>query len=122
MDLIGIRRHLAPYYGSTGRPSIDPKLVIRMLLVRYTMGIRAQADWEQQCEKISRDDAPRAVREYLATLDDAAFGAASPAKPKFTWDSDPASQWTGARDGPAEATRSIRQAAMAARYSRSGSV
>lgn len=70
------------------------------------------------------------MREYLDTLDDAAFGAASPVKPKFTSHSDPASQWTGARGGPAyfaysanylidtdngvildvEATRSIRQA------------
>ena len=75
-------------------------------------------------------DAPRAVREYLDTLDEAAFGAATPVKPKFTSHSDPASQWIAARKGPAffsysdnylidtdhgvivdvEATRSIRQA------------
>ncbi|MGA9435576.1 MAG: transposase, partial [Roseobacter sp.] len=34
-------------------------------------------------------------------LDDAAFGAATTAKPKFTAHADPASQWTAARKGPA---------------------
>ncbi|MFW2590277.1 IS5/IS1182 family transposase, partial [Sagittula sp. SSi028] len=46
-------------------------------------------------------DASRAVREYLATLDEAAFGAASEVQPKFTSHSEPASQWTAARKGPA---------------------
>jgi len=45
--------------------------------------------------------APRAVREYLEVLDDAAFGAASEVQPKFTSFADPASQWTGARKGSA---------------------
>ena len=42
-----------------------------------------------------------AMKEYLATLDDAAFGAASEAPPKFVSPSDPAAQWTGAMRGPA---------------------
>ena len=87
-----------------------------------------QSDWEP--DKIDSSDAPRAVREYLETLNDEAFGAASAVEPKFTSHSDPATQWTGARGGPAyfaystnylidtdnavildvEATRSIRQA------------
>ncbi len=46
-------------------------------------------------------DAPRAVREYLETLDDEAFGAANTTKPKFTAYVDPASHWTAARKGPA---------------------
>ncbi|UWQ26677.1 IS1182 family transposase [Leisingera aquaemixtae] len=218
VDLSGIRQHLAPYYSTTGRPSVDPELIIRMLLVGYAMGIRSerrlceevhlnlayrwfcrldltdpvpdhstfsknrhgrfrdsdllrhvfetvvarcieeglasgqrfaadasliqadanrqnsspQDDWEPAT--LDPTDAPRAVREYLDTLDDAAFGAASPVKPKFTSHSDPASQWTGARGGPAyfaysanylidtdnavildvEATRSIRQAEIGA--------
>ena len=33
VDLSGIRLHLAPFYSNTGRPSIDPELLIRMLLV-----------------------------------------------------------------------------------------
>lgn len=218
VDLGSIRAHLAGFYSHTGRPSVDPELMIRMLLVGYIMGIRSerrlceevhlnlayrwfcrleltdpvpdhstfsknrhgrfrdsdllrhlfetvvarcidegvasgqrfaadasliqadanrqnsspQADWDP--EQIVCEDAPRAVREYLETLDDAAFGAASPVKPKFTSHSDPASQWTGARGGPAyfaysanylidtdngvildvEATRSIRQAEVGA--------
>ena len=38
----------------------------------------------------------RAVKEYLATLDDPAYGAASDVTPKFVSPSDPAAQWTGA--------------------------
>jgi hypothetical protein len=41
------------------------------------------------------------VREYLDTLDEAAWGAASEAKPKFVSRSDPAAQWTGALKGHA---------------------
>lgn len=218
VDLGGIRQHLAPFYSSTGRPSVDPELMIRMLLVGYCMGIRSerrlceevhlnlayrwfchldltdtvpdhstfsknrhgrfrdsdllrhvfetvvarcikeglvsgqrfavdaslieadanrqnsssQSDWEPN--KIDAEAAPRAVQEYLDTLDDAAFGAATPVKPKFTSYCDPASQWTAARKGPAyfaystnylidtdnavildvEATRSVRQAEVGA--------
>ncbi len=42
IDLADIRRHLAPFYSSIGRPSIDPELMIRMLLVGYIMGIRSE--------------------------------------------------------------------------------
>ena len=79
-------------------------------------------------------DAKQAVQDYLATLDDAAFGAASEVTPKFVSPSDPAAQWTGALRGPAffayatnylidtdnavivdvEATRAIRQAEVGA--------
>ena len=38
----------------------------------------------------------RAVKEYLATLDDPAYGTASDVTPKFVSPSDPAAQWTGA--------------------------
>ena len=43
----------------------------------------------------------RASKEYIATLDDAAFGAASDVTPKFVSPSDPAAQWTGAMRGAA---------------------
>lgn len=43
----------------------------------------------------------RAVREYLAVLDDAAFGAATPVVPKFLAPADPASRWTCANGGQA---------------------
>ena len=214
VDLSGIRQYLAEFYSHTGRPSIDPELLIRMLLVGYCFGIRSErrlceevhlnlayrwfcrldlsdrvpdhstfsknrhgrfresellrhlfettvarciaeglvsgqrmaidaslieADANKQnstpkenwdASAIDPTDAPRAVREYLDTLDEAAFGAASEVQPKFPSHSDPASQWTAARKGPAffsysdnylidtdhgvivdvEATRSIRQA------------
>ena len=214
VDLSSIRPHLAEFYSHTGRPSIDPELLVRMLVVGYCLGIRSErrlceevhlnlayrwfcrldlsdpvpnhstfsknrhgrfrdsdllrhlfettvarcmaeglvsgqrfaadaslieadankqnstpkADWDHSA--IDPSQAPRAVAEYLGVLDDAAFGAASEVEPKFTSHSDPASQWTAARKGPAffaystnylidtdhavivdvEATRSIRQA------------
>src|SRR4051812_32032112 len=217
VDLSEVRSHLAPFYSSTGRPSIDPELLVRMLLVGYCYGIRSE---RRLCEEVhlnlayrwfcrlglngqvpdhstfSRNrhgrfresnilrrlfesvvelclregliggdgfavdasliaadankhrslpssewkaadigpDACRAAREYLATLDDAAFGAASDSIPKFVSPSDPAAQWTGALKGHAffayatnylidldqaiivdvEATRAIRQAEVGA--------
>ncbi len=45
--------------------------------------------------------ANRAVEEYLATLDDAAFGAATPVEPKFISPVDPAARWTASWGGPA---------------------
>ncbi len=38
VDLSDMRRHLAPFYSSTGRPSVDPELMIRMLIIGYAMG------------------------------------------------------------------------------------
>ncbi|MEO1638798.1 MAG: IS1182 family transposase [Pseudomonadota bacterium] len=214
VDLSDIRQYLSEFYSHTGRPSIDPELLIRMPLVGYCFGIRSERrlceevhlnlayrwfcrldlsdpipnhstfsknrhgrfresallrhlfektvtrciadglvsgqrlaadaslieadankqnstpkeDWDH-CA-IDPSDAPRAVKEYLDVLDNAAFGAASEVEPKFTSHSDPASQWTAARKGPAffsystnylidtdhsvvvdvEGTRSIRQA------------
>jgi IS5 family transposase len=91
----------------------------------------AGEDWRKD-----RDPAKssRAVKEYLATLDDTAWGAASGVVPKFVSPSDPAAQWTGAHKGPAffayannylidvkfgviidvEASRAIRQAEVGA--------
>ena len=218
LELGDIRAQLRPFYSQLGRPSIDPELIVRMLLIGYLTGIRserrlceevhlnlahrwfcrlgldgrvpdhstfskyrhgkfrdsdllrlvfesvvarciaeglvgckgfavdaslimadvdklnssAQAKWD--VEAINPQEAPRAVREYLETLDDAAFGAATPVEPKFVSHADPASQWTAARKGPAvftysdnylidtdnavivdvEATRSIRQAEVGA--------
>jgi hypothetical protein len=50
---------------------------------------------------LPRDAAGRAVEEYLAVLDDAAFGAATEVTPKFIAPSDPATRWTAAHRGPA---------------------
>jgi transposase len=184
LDLGTLRRELAPFYSSMGRPSVDPELLIRMLIVGYCFGIRSErrlceevdlnlayrwfcrlgldgdipdhstfsktrhgrfresdafrhlfeivvqraiteglvggegfavdasliaADANKQRSFASTDEvdwrelatARRSVREYLGTLDDAAWGAASEVVPKFISPSDPAAQWTGAHKGHA---------------------
>jgi hypothetical protein len=88
----------------------------------------------QWSKELDAQEVSRATKEYLATLDDAAFGAASGVTPKFVSPSDPAAQWTGAMRGPAffayadnylidvkfgvimdvEASRAIRQAEVGA--------
>jgi transposase len=42
LDLGGLRRELAPFYSHTGRPSVDPELMVRMLLVGYCYGLRSE--------------------------------------------------------------------------------
>ncbi len=42
LDLSELRQHLAAFYRHTGRPSIDPELMIRMLVVGYCLGIRSE--------------------------------------------------------------------------------
>lgn len=42
VDLSGIREHLKPFYRETGRPSINPELMIRMLVIGYCMRIRSE--------------------------------------------------------------------------------
>ena len=49
VDLGGVRAHLAPFHSSAGRPSIDPELMIRMLIVGYTHGIRSE---RRLCEEV----------------------------------------------------------------------
>ncbi len=49
VDLSSIREHLRPYYSETGRPSIDPELMIRMLIVGYSLGIRSE---RRLCEEV----------------------------------------------------------------------
>jgi hypothetical protein len=43
VDLTPIRVALKPFYSRTGRPSVDPELMVRMLIIGYTMGIRSVA-------------------------------------------------------------------------------
>ncbi|MDR6284505.1 transposase [Methylopila jiangsuensis] len=49
VDLSEVRRDLAPFYSSTGRPSIDPELLIRMLLIGYCFGVRSE---RRLCEEV----------------------------------------------------------------------
>src|SRR5215216_2459847 len=110
LDLSWVHAELAPHYPDNGRPSIDPELMIRMLIIGYVFAIRSEralcrdvqvnlayrwfcglqrsipgSQWNKEC---AAKAASRAVREYLATLDDAAFGAASEVTPKFVSPSD----------------------------------
>jgi transposase len=49
LDLEKVRTELRPFYSSIGRPSIDPELMMRMLIVGYCMGIRSE---RRLCEEI----------------------------------------------------------------------
>ena len=49
VDLSEIRSFLAPFHSATGRPSVDPELMIRMLLVGYCFGIRSE---RRLCEEV----------------------------------------------------------------------
>jgi len=47
--LADLREKLAPFYSEIGRPSIDPELMIRMLIVGYCYGIRFE---RRLCEEV----------------------------------------------------------------------
>ena len=47
--MLGVREKLAPFYSDIGRPSIDPELLIRMLIVGYCYGIRSE---RQLCQEV----------------------------------------------------------------------
>jgi transposase len=49
LDLADLRAYLTPFYSHTGRPSIDPELMIRMLIVGYCFGIRSE---RRLCEEM----------------------------------------------------------------------
>jgi transposase len=42
VDLSSIRAHLTEFYSHTGRPSVDPELLLRMLLIGYCFGSRSE--------------------------------------------------------------------------------
>jgi transposase len=42
VDLGPVRTYLAPVYSTTGRPSIDPELLVRLLIIGYCYGIRSE--------------------------------------------------------------------------------
>lgn len=49
LDLSDLRQHLSEFYSNTGRPSIDPELMIRMLVIGYSFGIRSE---RRLCEEV----------------------------------------------------------------------
>ena len=53
LDLSWVHKELAPYYSHTGRPSIDPVLMIRMLIVGYVFALRSERRLcAQRCRSI----------------------------------------------------------------------
>jgi len=49
LDFAALRAHLETYYSHTGRPSIDPELMFRMLIIGYCYGIRSE---RRLCEEV----------------------------------------------------------------------
>jgi transposase len=62
LDLSPLREHLAPYYSHTGRPSVDPEVMIRMLIVGYCYGIRSE---RRLCEEVHLNLAYRQLFETV---------------------------------------------------------
>jgi transposase len=56
LKLDDVRNGLKPFYSNTGRPSVDPELMIRMLLIGYCMGIRSE---RRLCEEVHLNLASR---------------------------------------------------------------
>ena len=49
LDHAELHQSLKPFYSQMGRPSVDPELMIRMLIVGYSMGIRSE---RRLCEEV----------------------------------------------------------------------
>lgn len=49
LDFSELRTYLSSYYSHTGRPSVDPELMIRMLIIGYCYGIRSE---RRLCEEV----------------------------------------------------------------------
>ena len=49
LDLTDLRQHLSGFYSHTGRPFVDPDLMIRMSIVGYCFGIRSE---RRLCEEV----------------------------------------------------------------------
>ncbi len=62
VDLTGVRAHLADFCSHTGRSSVDPELLIRVLLVGCCFGIRSE---RRLCEEVHLNLAYR----WLCRLD-----------------------------------------------------
>ena len=56
--LADIHDDLAFFYSHTGRPSIDPELMMRMLIIGYCYGIRSE---RRLCEEVSLNLAPKRI-------------------------------------------------------------
>ena len=56
LDLSWLRRELSPFYSHTGCPSVDPELLIRMVLIGYCYSIRSD---RRLCQRVALDLACR---------------------------------------------------------------
>ena len=71
LDLSALREILSPYYSHTGRPSIDPEVMLRMLIVGYCYGIRSE---RRLCEEVHLNLAyrsPKAAKLLAISLAEA---------------------------------------------------
>ena len=48
--LADVHERLEPYYSEIGRPSVDPELMIRMLIIGYCYGLRSERRLTQEAE------------------------------------------------------------------------
>jgi len=64
VELGSVRCELAPFYSDVGRPSIDPELMIRMLIVGYCFGIRSE---RRLCEEVHLSLGYRTTRPFRRT-------------------------------------------------------
>ena len=48
--LADVHERLEPYYSEIGRPSVDPELMIRMLIIGYCYGLRSERKLTQEVE------------------------------------------------------------------------
>src|SRR5215510_10144454 len=48
--LADVHAQLDPYYSEIGRPSVDPELMIRMLIIGYCYGLRSERKLTQEVE------------------------------------------------------------------------
>jgi hypothetical protein len=97
LDLNGLREHLAEHYSHTGRPSVDPELMIRMLIIGYSYGIRSE---RRLCEEVHLNLAYRwfchlGLEDAVTALD----GEVVTSAPRKISLSDPHSRWTAATGG-----------------------
>ena len=76
LDLEKVRTELKPFYSSIGRPSIDPELMMRMLIVGYCMGIRS----ERGCAMKSISTSP--IAGFVAWYLTAGCRTTPPSRPK----------------------------------------
>ena len=71
LDLSWVRGDLAPYYSPLGRPSIDPVLMIRMLIVGYAFAIRSE---RLLCREVRVNRLPLVLRPQHRGQDSGSFG------------------------------------------------